>query len=360
MGCKVYANGDEIACKAGDGKVIAAFPDVCLTPPAPPAGPIPVPYPDTSFSKDMKKGSKTVKIKRKEVMLKDLSYYKTSPLGDETATKSQGAGVITHVITGKTYFVSWSMDVLFEGQNVDRHTDITTSNHASPMANASTPTINIAFAAPPDTTPFQGECKCCGEFHAGQQGGVEVSEDVWYGLNEGQDIESEFNTMDDPHPQNKNEQRKTARNLKKLIEREPKLEQRKAAVSLARELECKSLPEHPCNTYYIFPQTTEDTDKHKTMRSKRTSEIDDAWNSYRKEYKEKNDLPETVEHRGKVKENKINHRVPKAAGGCPTGDNNLVPDSKLSSECRDADEQLSFAQTDAANRWDETFKPKNS
>lgn len=93
--------------------------------------------------------------------------------------------------------------------------------------------------------------------------------------------------MDDPHPQNKNEQRKTARNLKKLIEREPKLEQRKAAVSLARELECKSLPEHPCNTYYIFPQTTEDTDKHKTMRSKRTSEIDDAWNSYRKEYKEK-------------------------------------------------------------------------
>lgn len=32
MGCKVYANGDEIACKAGDGKVIAAFPDVCLTP----------------------------------------------------------------------------------------------------------------------------------------------------------------------------------------------------------------------------------------------------------------------------------------------------------------------------------------
>lgn len=64
----------------------------------------------------MKKGSKTVKIKRKEVMLKDLSYYKTSPLGDEAATKSQGAGVITHVITGKTYFVSWSMDVLFEGR----------------------------------------------------------------------------------------------------------------------------------------------------------------------------------------------------------------------------------------------------
>ncbi|WP_371355925.1 DUF4150 domain-containing protein [Pseudomonas chlororaphis] len=357
MGCEVYANGDEIACKAGDGKVIAAFPDVCLTPPAPPAGPIPVPYPDTSFSKDMKKGSKTVKIKRKEVMLKDRSYYKTSPLGDEAATKSQGAGVITHVITGKTYFVSWSMDVLFEGQNIDRHTDITTSNHASPMANASTPTINIAFAAPPDTTPFQGECKCCGQFHAGQQGGVEVSEDVWYGLNEGQDIESELDALADPPLKNKSKRKKVYLDLDKLAERDSKLKDRTYAVSSARELGCKSLPEPPCNTYYVFPQTTESTGNHKTIRSKRTSEIDDEWNSHRKKYKEKHNLPDNIEHMGKRKENKINHRVPKAAGGCPTGDNNLVPDSKLSKACRDVDDKLSSAQDDAADRWDKVFHP---
>ena len=133
MGNEVFANGNEIACKSGDGKVIAAFPDVCLSPPSPPAGPIPVPYPDTSFSKDMKNGSKKVKINGKEVMLKDKSFYKTSPLGNEAATKSLGAGVVSHVITGKTYFVAWSMDVKFEGQNVDRHIDLTTSNHASPM-----------------------------------------------------------------------------------------------------------------------------------------------------------------------------------------------------------------------------------
>ena len=54
------------------------------------AGPIPVPYPDTSFSKDMQKGSKTVMIKNKEVMLKDQSFYKTSPLGDEAATRASG------------------------------------------------------------------------------------------------------------------------------------------------------------------------------------------------------------------------------------------------------------------------------
>src|SRR5205807_2432028 len=69
------------------------------------------------------------------------------PLGDEAATNGQGAGVITHVITGKTYFIAWSMDVKFEGANVDRHTDLTTSNHASPMANANVPMGNIGTMA---------------------------------------------------------------------------------------------------------------------------------------------------------------------------------------------------------------------
>jgi len=147
MGCDVYANGDEIACKAGEGKVTAAFPDVCLTPPPPPAGPIPVPYPDTSFCKDMQQGSKTVMIEGKEVMLKDQSFYKTCPLGDEAATNGQGAGVVSHVITGTTYFVAWSMDVKFEDQNVDRHTDVTTSNH-NPMENVFAPMPNWAKTKP--------------------------------------------------------------------------------------------------------------------------------------------------------------------------------------------------------------------
>lgn len=144
MSVDVYANNSEVACKAGSAKVIASFPDVCMTPPPPPAGPLPVPYPNTSFSKDMKNGSSTVKINGKPVMLKDQSFYKTSPLGDEAATKGQGAGVVTHTITGKTYFISWSMDVKFEGKNVDRHIDMTTSNHASPMPNTFTPNANLA------------------------------------------------------------------------------------------------------------------------------------------------------------------------------------------------------------------------
>src|SRR3990172_9423513 len=155
MGCDVFANNNEIACKGGDGKVIAAFPDVCLSPPSPPAGPVPIPYPDTSFSKDMMSGSKTVKIKNQEVMLKDKSFYKTAPLGNEAATNGLGAGVVTHVITGKTYFTMWSMDVKVEGENVDRHIDLTTSNHAS--AGNSAPGPNTAAATSVQKCPHCGK-----------------------------------------------------------------------------------------------------------------------------------------------------------------------------------------------------------
>lgn len=134
MGNQVYANGREIACKAGGNQVIAAFPDVCLSPPSPPAGPVPIPYPVSSSSADTSGGSKTVTISGQEVMLKDQSYY-TKCTGDEAATKSLGQGAVNHALSGKVYFVSWSMDVRFEGENVVRHLDMTTSNHASPMPN---------------------------------------------------------------------------------------------------------------------------------------------------------------------------------------------------------------------------------
>lgn len=161
MGRGVYANGNDVACKAGDGKVIAAFPDVCMSPPSPPAGPLPVPYPASSFSRDMASGSRSVTIGGKEVMLKDQSFYKSSPLGDEAATRSFGANLVTHAITGKTYFAGWSMDVKFEGLNVCRHLDPTTSNHASypggtgPMSELE----GMALAALSD--PKEDLCPCC-------------------------------------------------------------------------------------------------------------------------------------------------------------------------------------------------------
>lgn len=127
----VFGNLREIAGKGDVNKSIARFPDVCLSPPSPPAGPIPVPYPDTSFSTDLKEGSDTVKLGGQPAALAQQSYYQPATLGNEAATRSFGASTVTHQITGKTYFQAWSMDVKIEGKNVCRHLDLTTSNHGS-------------------------------------------------------------------------------------------------------------------------------------------------------------------------------------------------------------------------------------
>ena len=137
MANKVYANGREIACKSGSGKSIAAFPDVCLSPPSPPAGPVPIPYPVTAEDGDTDAGSKQVKISGKEVMLKNESNFKKCT-GDEASTKSLGMGVVTHKNTGKLFFAAWSMDVKIEGQNAVRHLDLVTQNHASMPGNTPT------------------------------------------------------------------------------------------------------------------------------------------------------------------------------------------------------------------------------
>ncbi len=139
MANEVYANGREIACKAGAGKTICAMPDVCFTPPENPATPpgVPVPYPNTGFASDTTEGSKTVQISGKEIMLKNKSYFKKST-GDEAGCAAK-KGAVNSKNTGKVYFIKWSMDVKFEGKNVDRHLDLTTNNHASPMANEGAP-----------------------------------------------------------------------------------------------------------------------------------------------------------------------------------------------------------------------------
>lgn len=137
MAHEVYANFMAIVAKSSDGKSICAFPDVCLSPPSPPAGPIPIPYPNTGFASDTTSGSKSVKLKGKEACLKNKSYFSKST-GDEAATKTLGMGVVTHQITGKVYFNSWSMDVKIEGENVCRFGDLTTHNHMSFPGNSPT------------------------------------------------------------------------------------------------------------------------------------------------------------------------------------------------------------------------------
>lgn len=131
----VFANGQAIACKAGSGKTICAFPDVCFTPPETPATPpgVPIPYPNTAMISDMADGSKDVLICDEEICLEDASKISKST-GDEAGSAAK-KGVVTSKNTGAAYFVAWSMDVVVEGKSVDRNLDMTTHNHASMPGN---------------------------------------------------------------------------------------------------------------------------------------------------------------------------------------------------------------------------------
>lgn len=155
MSNEVYANMMEVSCKAGAGKAVCAMPDVCFTPPQTPATPpgVPIPYPNTGMDSDGSDGSQTVKISGQEVMLKNKSYFKTST-GDEAGSAPK-KGMVTSQNAGKVYFNAWSMDVKFEGENVVRHLDLTTHNHASVPGN--TPTW--PFLAKQTVSKETGPCK---------------------------------------------------------------------------------------------------------------------------------------------------------------------------------------------------------
>jgi len=105
-------------------------------------------------------------------MLKNKSYFKKST-GDEAGSAPK-KGLITSTNTGKVFFKAWSMDVKVEGENVVRHFDLTTHNHASDIGNDSIPWLHtdaMAVAVPlskecqKDKEDFQKACKGCVKNH---------------------------------------------------------------------------------------------------------------------------------------------------------------------------------------------------
>lgn len=147
MSTNVFANSLEVSGKSVDARTIAAFPDVCFTPPENPATPpgVPVPYPSFGFASDTDKGTSTVKIGGKTVNIKNQSFL-TKSSGTEAGCAAK-KGVITSKNTGKEFFNSWSSDVKFDGEPVVRHTDLATNNHGSPPANTP-PMVHAAKLAP--------------------------------------------------------------------------------------------------------------------------------------------------------------------------------------------------------------------
>ncbi|WP_239014734.1 DUF4150 domain-containing protein [Archangium violaceum] len=326
---------------------------------------MPVPYADSSSAKDLKAGSRTVLIAGKEVALQDASFYQSSPLGNEAATRNFGASVVTHTITGKTYFASWSMDVKVEGKSVVRHMDLTTSNHGS-YPGATPPFCNLSEAKRAEAQELaqlrmvEGKCPCCGKSAdtcpaAFREDDEALSLEEFYGLDKNPARREQFDFL----------------------------------VSYKTQhctCDGRVLPEPPCD---VFRASEPGGSRH--------GQIEEAWGkavySYRKKYEietgtrlkeyaeildellQANGRPsalratskmsrqevallEQLKKKGKPhdaqllrdareyrrlsveakKLERINHLVPKEASGCPTNPKNLQPQQALCNECQAIDD----------------------
>ncbi len=148
MGTKVNVNNRTVVHAQSGGKCIM-FPDVCKVP-APPAPPIPTPFPDLGQSSDTSSGTESVKADGESLMVKGACFSKTS--GDEAGSLG---GMVSNTTRGKAEFVNYSFDVKAEGKNMARLADPMFGNKGSA---ANTPPI--PEVQPPDagiTKPMSDE-----------------------------------------------------------------------------------------------------------------------------------------------------------------------------------------------------------
>lgn len=101
----------------GSGGMSLVFPDVCKTP-APPAPPIPIPYPNTGKSSDTSQGTTKVEADGCMIMVKGAKYMMS--IGDEPGSLG---GVISNVFKSECEYMMYSFDVMLEGKNVCRMGD---------------------------------------------------------------------------------------------------------------------------------------------------------------------------------------------------------------------------------------------
>lgn len=102
------------------------LPDVCKTPT--PGGPVPIPYPVIfSFAKDLKKGTKTIKAdKGNMVAVKGSEFSKC--VGDEPG---KTGGIKSNTNMKEAKWIMYSFDVKMDGKNACRLQDKMTMNHAN-------------------------------------------------------------------------------------------------------------------------------------------------------------------------------------------------------------------------------------
>jgi len=136
----------------GSNGVTIAFPDVCKTP-APPAPPIPIPYPNIAQSSDTAQGTTKVKCDGNPICVKDSNFKMST--GDEAGSLF---GVASNKTKGKAEFVNFSFDVKAEGKNVCRALDLMLHNdkNTPPFPLIQPPIISLP-------TLDEDQCLICGQ-----------------------------------------------------------------------------------------------------------------------------------------------------------------------------------------------------
>ncbi len=117
----VYANTRSVVHKGDSLTNVCAIPDVCKTPT--PGGPIPIPYINVAFNRNLTKGTKKVRIAGNPIAIAK-SKLSTST-GDEPGTLG---GIVSGKFKGKMAWGTSSMNVKAEGKGVVRFMDITLHN----------------------------------------------------------------------------------------------------------------------------------------------------------------------------------------------------------------------------------------
>ncbi len=132
---------------ASSNGMCMGFPDVCKTP-APPAPPIPIPYPNIAMSSDTAQGSTTVKCDGNPIMLESSSF--STSTGDEAGSIG---GLMSSVTKGKAEFKMYSFDVKIDGKSVPRQLDIMVLNkmNTPPFPLLQPPAIVIMIPAMEET-----------------------------------------------------------------------------------------------------------------------------------------------------------------------------------------------------------------
>lgn len=151
MGVTVGVNNLTVVHQDSSG-ITSAFPDVCKTP-APPAPPVPIPYPNIAKSSDTADGTSTVKCDGNPVCVKDSNFSMST--GDEAGSLF---GVASNKVKGKAEFVNFSFDVQFEGKNVTRALDLMLHNQKNtpPFPLVQGPEVALP-------SPQRIDCWCCGD-----------------------------------------------------------------------------------------------------------------------------------------------------------------------------------------------------